>query len=305
VAKRFHDLFDAEPMLIYSLAQARAVQGRSEEAEALAQQAAGIRPEQIDLHAQSATRLRLRGQSRWAEAEYRLVIDQSPAGSFAALGAQRLLADMLYDLLDFGRAADLLDASVAAMRENIRLHRENENGASVEEMQGRALYLRAEQKLEQGDQAGRRELLEQALVQNPLDIDVLIALSNIKDLSPDTRNRVAQRIEQAAQAFRAEQSQSPHDATPYNQLAWLLANTDGDLDEALDGSRRSLELQPDEPAYLDTLGRVYYARGDLEAAIEQQSHAVELNPHSGLMRRQLELFQGALEKRRAAEPTTE
>lgn len=296
VAQKFDSLFDGEPMLIYSLAQARRVQGRAAEAEELAEKAAGLRPDELDLHAQSADRLRRRGQTRWAEKEYRLVIDQAAPGSFLALGAQRLLAEMLHDALDFGRAADVLDVSIEAMRENIKQRREGENGSTLEEVVARALYLRAEHRLEQADLAGRRELLVQALEQNPLDIDVLIALSGVKDLPPETRTRVAQRIEQAAGSFRAELTQSPLDGTPYNQLAWLLANTGGDLDEALDCSRRSLELQPEEPAFLDTLGRVYYARGDFEAAIEHQSRAVELSPHSGLMRRQLELFQRALEK---------
>lgn len=308
VATRFAPFFQADPILTYSLAQARVVQGRTEEAEKLAAQAVAMRPGQLDLHGETAGRLHRRGQTRWAENEYRLVIEQAQAGSSLALAAQRRLAEMLYDTLDFGRAADVLDASVSAMRENVRQRREAENGGSIEETLGRALYMRAEQKREQSDTASRRELLEQALEQNPLDVDVLIALSNTPDLSPEMRAGVAQRVEQAAQSFRAEMSQSPHDGTPFNQLAWLLANTGGDLNEALEASRESLDLQPDEPAFLDTLGRVLYARGEFAAAIEQQSRAVELTPHSGLMRRQLELFRAALDKSRdaeEAEPTTE
>jgi hypothetical protein len=45
---------------------------------------------------------------------------------------------------------------------------------------------------------------------------------------------------------------------------------------------------------LDTLGRCYYAAGDLENAVKYQSQAVKLDQHSGQMRRQLEFFQKEL-----------
>ena len=49
----------------------------------------------------------------------------------------------------------------------------------------------------------------------------------------------------------------------YNQYAWLIGNTEGDFDEALKCSRKSLELQPDEGGYYDTLAHVYFGKGDL------------------------------------------
>ena len=76
----------------------------------------------------------------------------------------------------------------------------------------------------------------------------------------------------------------------HNQYAWLVSNTEGDLQEALRASRRSLELSPDNPAYLDTLGRCYYALGDLENAIRFQSRAVQLEPSTQQIRRQLEFL---------------
>jgi tetratricopeptide (TPR) repeat protein len=69
-----------------------------------------------------------------------------------------------------------------------------------------------------------------------------------------------------------------------------VGNTTGDYDEAVRLSQRSLEIRPDYPGYLDTLGRCYYAKGDFENAIKHQSQAVKLDPHSGQIRRQLEFF---------------
>ena len=64
----------------------------------------------------------------------------------------------------------------------------------------------------------------------------------------------------------------------YNQWAWLVTNTEGDFAQAVQHSLRSLELAPDEPSYLDTLGRCYFAAGDVENAIKSQRKAVELAP---------------------------
>jgi tetratricopeptide (TPR) repeat protein len=81
-------------------------------------------------------------------------------------------------------------------------------------------------------------------------------------------------------------------------LAWLVANTEGDVDEAIRCSKKSLELRPGSASYLDTLGRCYFAKGDLEKAVECQLQAVALEPQMKQMAKQLELFQAALEKSR-------
>jgi tetratricopeptide (TPR) repeat protein len=89
-------------------------------------------------------------------------------------------------------------------------------------------------------------------------------------------------------------------ALVHNQFAWLIANTEGDFDESLRCSRRSLELQPNRAGFLDTLGRCYYAKGDYVNAVKYQTQAVALEPHSPQMLAQLSLFETALEAQRAA-----
>jgi Flp pilus assembly protein TadD len=88
--------------------------------------------------------------------------------------------------------------------------------------------------------------------------------------------------------------QYPDEPSLHNQWAWLVANTEGDYAKAVEHSKRSLELAPDEPSYLDTLGRCYYAAGDLENAVKTQRRAVELAPHYQVMRRQLAQFEREL-----------
>ena len=48
------------------------------------------------------------------------------------------------------------------------------------------------------------------------------------------------------------------------------------LDEAESLIRRALEIDPDDGFYIDSLGWVYYQRGDYRRAVEQLERAVEL-----------------------------
>ena len=116
---------------------------------------------------------------------------------------------------------------------------------------------------------------------------------------PRVIERIKRLIKRAADDMRKKIKRSPRDATNYNQLAWLIGNTEGDMNEAIKLSKKSLELSPDTGGYYDTLGRAYYGKGDYENAVENQLKAVELDPHSGQIQRQLKLFQDALKEKKA------
>ena len=67
-------------------------------------------------------------------------------------------------------------------------------------------------------------------------------------------------------------------AGAYNNLAWLYAEMGRKLDEALQLSRRSLALDPDNPEFLDTLAEIYYKRKEYLRALTFIRKAVEQNP---------------------------
>ncbi len=83
-----------------------------------------------------------------------------------------------------------------------------------------------------------------------------------------------------------------------NVLAWLLCCCEVELEEAIQLSRRSLELQPGDPAYIDTLARCLFASGKFDAAIRTQKQAIEKAPHDRQHQQQLAMF---IEARRVAE----
>ncbi|WP_457653583.1 tetratricopeptide repeat protein [Rhodocaloribacter sp.] len=66
----------------------------------------------------------------------------------------------------------------------------------------------------------------------------------------------------------------PDHAVALNNLAYSLAERGLDLDRALDLARRALDLAPENPSFMDTLGWVYLQRDDLENAEKWLGRAV-------------------------------
>ncbi|MCA9156916.1 MAG: hypothetical protein KDA72_01235 [Planctomycetales bacterium] len=118
-----------------------------------------------------------------------------------------------------------------------------------------------------------------------------------EEMSGDFRIRVLEAEEQLSKAAdRMSRAMSgPRLAEECNQLAWLLSKCEISTSEALSLSLRSLELMPDEPVYLDTLARCYFADGQLEDAVRTQKKAIRLAPHERQMLKQLHEFEAALE----------
>jgi tetratricopeptide (TPR) repeat protein len=129
----------------------------------------------------------------------------------------------------------------------------------------------------------------------------------LPDADEKWREATRRRIRDLAQQFQQEIDANPSDPTPYNQWAWLVSNTEGDFQKAIRYSHRSIELIPPDAgesagaSYLDTLGRCYYAAGDIENALKYQRQAIEKVDYMQVMQRQLAQFEKALaEKQRAA-----
>lgn len=70
----------------------------------------------------------------------------------------------------------------------------------------------------------------------------------------------------------------PDFAEALNHLAYVWAEAGENLGEALDYSLRSLAGDPDNAAYLDTLGWIYYRQGNLPEAVRHLHRAARLRP---------------------------
>jgi tetratricopeptide (TPR) repeat protein len=74
---------------------------------------------------------------------------------------------------------------------------------------------------------------------------------------------------------------APDNATLLNNYAYLLAARGLQLDRALEMSERSLEQTPDNPSYLDTIGWIYFRKGDPDRALEYLLKAKGLSEDIG------------------------
>ncbi|MCA9185138.1 MAG: hypothetical protein KDA99_05940, partial [Planctomycetales bacterium] len=328
LAKRHSDVFYASAPLVYRLAEMHRLRNEPERAAELAKQAHEVVAGDLTGRITTALVLERRGILDWAEVELRKAIEMSMAADNPSLAAEATtrvtLSEMLHDQHRDDEAALTLQPLVDRMQkdESIREAMENNEvprtpGEFVARMN--FFYAVHLQRQSDHDQKEIRNRLEAAIAGDPQDADVLIAMYRLPNSDEAWQNKTKIHIQGAAQQFRREivayenrvQLNDGFELTEHferalanscNQYAWLVSNTEGDYQDALRKSERSLELMPDTAGFLDTLGRCHYAVGDLERAVEIQRRAVELEPHSGLIRGQLEFFEAAANARKNQEP---
>jgi tetratricopeptide (TPR) repeat protein len=316
LADRYPQAFQESADLLYRQAEALRKQNATEKAERLAAQALAMSPETPEAHHRLARHvLQGRGLFDWAEREYRLAM-KAPPTSRTFMQAHLALAEMLHDMGKERPAAEVLRDGVETLRKEVPA--DQLASELVGAWQSRMRYFFALDHMEKGEPDQALAELKKAIEADPTDADVLIALYRHPQQSEADKQANRTLIESAVRKFREEMNdykaqveQAPSGeaqryysealANACNQLAWLVGNTFGDVEEAIRCSHKSIELKPDDnAAYYDTLGRCYYAKGDFDSAIKYQSQALAQEPHSGQMKRQLDFFLKEREARKAA-----
>jgi len=276
--------------------------------------AAAMAPKAIEeiaqRHRETGHSLKSRGLFRWAEREYRHIIDSMPIDAILAANARADLAVMFAELNRHQEVVDALEPIIKRTEEDQAYARRLQSQyLNIAKLKSTMMYhkgLAATSEKAGQDAANARETLLAALELEPDNVDILIAMYRTQG-DENWRNLVRRRIVSVALMFDNQieaiklQTQArirfpdlgARLAQAYNQYAWLICNTEGDQNKALQYSLRSLELTPDEPAQLDTCGRCYFALGDYENAVRVQRRAVKLDPHSPPLIRQLEEFEAA------------
>jgi tetratricopeptide (TPR) repeat protein len=84
----------------------------------------------------------------------------------------------------------------------------------------------------------------------------------------------------AEKHYRAALDINPEFAPAANNLAFILADQDRDLDEALRLAQLAKRLLPGSPHVMDTLGWVYYKKGLYDSAIGEFSDSLEKIPEN-------------------------
>jgi tetratricopeptide (TPR) repeat protein len=300
--------FEASKRPLYFAALARDAQGKKEIADELAEKAAQLEPQVSRECLLAARELEERGQFEWSVREYRRAIEQQ---SLEATLSRIALANLLHDYEHYGEAADTIqplcdDSPTAKQYAEIQqqVARRGYDLPEVSKLKARFHYYRGCQYREEKDWARARDSFGTAIAADPSDADVLIAMYRLPESDDPYREATRQRIQNLARQLQQEIDEKPNEASPYNQWAWLVSNTEGDFQKAIRYSHRSLELNTNgdsgAASYLDTLGRCYYAAGDFENAIKYQRQAIEKTGYMQVMHRQLALFEKALAEKQGA-----
>jgi tetratricopeptide (TPR) repeat protein len=228
-----------------------------------------------------------RGRSGEAEAELHEIIGQEeqPPAAHAALARLYSERGRFLDAVHHAQIAESLaplepDYPVLSGLALWALHRPNEAREAFE--RERALrprspepYLHLGQlELELGDAAIAVEHLRRADELDPVSWQAMFLLG--------VAEAAAGRPGEAARAYREVLARNERVLEAHNNLAWLLA--DGEIDPVLAGvhARRAVELGPDNPHALGTLGWVQYKNDRLEDAAATLERAARLAPQDPL-----------------------
>ena len=85
----------------------------------------------------------------------------------------------------------------------------------------------------------------------------------------------AKNTDAAIANYRKALAITPNNVLLLNNLAFLLAETPDMADEALKYAQQAMQLQPESPAVLDTIGWVYYRKGIYRTAVDYLTNAVK------------------------------
>ena len=122
-------------------------------------------------------------------------------------------------------------------------------------------------------------LLSAALAKNPQDEDLLYTLGAAYERKGEVDKAIAQ--------MRLLLKINPEHANAMNFIGYSLAETGRDLDEAEQLVTHALKLHPDSGAYLDSLGWLYFRRGDYQHAVDTLERAATLDPDEPLINEHL------------------
>jgi len=321
--QQFETTVAESPKLLYRLACTYDKLGNAEQAELAAGKALALKPDVPEEHLVIAHELEDAPLlAKWAEGEYRQVLQTATPGSRHDFLARFKLAELLHDRLRELPAAEIMAPVCELFQKD-----DNAKGAeTAKETWSRLLDLPPEAAVarmnyfyachfhEQGDWPKEKEHLKAAVDAYSKDADVLIAMYRLPQADEAWKALAKEKIESVAGEFRREVDEDRANmeaadeqsrsfgmrafAIACNQYAWLVGNTSGDHQDALKLSQESVEIARQLPemkahlaGYLDTLGRAHFGAGDVANAAKYQAMAVALNPTSGQIRRQLEFFQ--------------
>ncbi len=246
----------------------------------------------VDLLEQVAVMQRLADQTEPAVASYRQIATLDPS---KAPHASASIIDTYIGAKEFSKAQDEADAAVKKFPNDpeVRVGR----AALLAEMGKTDAAAADVKKLMDGknDRAIQLELAD-LYVKGRKFGDAAKALDAAEKLSESQDEKIdvwfkrgamferEKNVSAAETEFRKVLAVMPDNPATLNYLGYMLTDRNMRLTEALGMIQKAVDSEPNNGAYLDSLGWVYYRLGKLPEAEENMRRAVELTPHDPTMR---------------------
>ena len=291
VPESLQNTLEDQSLTLYAVASCEQANGNDVMAAEMAGRAFALSVDKTDQQMLAAIRLDHWGLVDWADREYRRVISSPNLSAQQIIPLSIQWAELLNDFDRCEKASAVLQQMLSGSHgtvKNIRVM--DQLGYSKDALTARQKYFVSRSAKENGDRGRERQDLDEALKEYPEEIDTLIAYYHFPGLSSVDRSRIMMLIEKALRKLQQRIDQEPDAANSYNEYAWLVANTEGDLARATRYSKRSLELDFDSASFLDTLAHCYAAEKNSEEAIRCQVVALRKDPGSNTIKKNLQKF---------------
>lgn len=239
--------FPNDDDIVFVVVQIAFLQGDHETAEPLIRRLLASEHRESDLlRVQLGQELETAGRLREAQAAYEAV---PPGRDYAA--ARNALANLLARQGRLAEARGILQQAAVAQPERANAFLSAESSLLLKQNMPQQAY----------------ELLEAALAKNPDDVDLLYEAGMVAE-------RV-DRIDVMERHLRQLIKLKPDHAHAYNALGYTFADRNTRLDEAETLLLRALSLAGDDAAILDSVGWLYFRKGQMQQAVEylQKSYA--------------------------------
>ena len=280
-----------QAITLYAAARCEQLNGNETLADEMARRAFALSSDKTNEQMLAAVRLDHWGLVDWADHEYRRVI------TAPTLSAQQIIpfsiqwAELLNDFDRCNEASAVLNDVLTGSHGTIKNIRVMDSlGYSKEALAARQKFFLSRADKEKNKREKERQALDKALDEYPEEIDTLIAYYHFPGLLPADKEHIVKLIQGALKKLQQRIDREPDEPNSYNEYAWLVANTEGDLLRATRYSKRSLDLVFDSASFLDTLAHCYAAAGNRNEAIRCQVVALRKDPGSNTIQKNLQKF---------------
>ncbi len=249
--------------ILESLAALEQRRGNPSGAVTAVEQLISRRPENLTQYSTLGLLLRQSGQTEKAIQIYRQA--DKVAREQTDLEAKAALADLDLDWIEALMEAGRTEGAAQRVR------------IGVEEFPGDLRFLLAKAQVEYGSgdpEQGRRSL-EDLLETHPDRPGLGPAVGEVY-LALAARLEGEGRSAEQTELLRRAIELNPRNDRALNFLGYLWADRGENLEESVTMLLHALEIRPDEPAYLDSLGWAYYRQGEFELALPQLARAIQL-----------------------------